>query len=255
MLREVVLRKEIELMLQLDESDNKIIKLKDSFKDIPSTIERLQKEIDVVYTRLVSEKEQYDEEKVELSYVADEINELNKKFDNIQKQINKDTTLGKDVTALQKLLDDEKKKKAIKDEEFLSSQAIVKDLEEVYTEVSTAYTKTKLENEKTIAELEENIKTYSKDIKEIEESKSLLFKDLQKYPGGNNLVETYLQVADAFAGQVVSKVENDSCSRCFMQITPQLLNDLQREGQHPGDKMNLITCPSCSCILYYDIEE
>ena len=62
-----------------------------------------------------------------------------------------------------------------------------------------------------------------------------------------DLLATYDRVARIRRGQALAEVRNDICTACRMRIRPQLVSDVRR-----GDR--LITCDSCSRILYYKHE-
>ncbi len=58
----------------------------------------------------------------------------------------------------------------------------------------------------------------------------------------------YERIQNHFPGGAICRAMNEMCTGCYMQIPPQLFNEIQRQD-------NIITCPACQRILYYISEE
>lgn len=57
------------------------------------------------------------------------------------------------------------------------------------------------------------------------------------------LLELYNFLYEKMGGKALAKIQDETCSECFMDLPPQLINEVKR-----GDK--IIRCPSCQRILY-----
>jgi predicted nucleic acid-binding Zn-ribbon protein len=246
------LRKDIELLIELDRLEDKIIRLKEIFKDIPEKKDVLQQKVQEAEEDLEVELENYEEQKSEISYLQDELNEINEEIATVQKQILQDTSKGKNVKSLEDNLFQLKRSKNVKEEEISASHSLLKDTEDVVNEVRDDFNSIKKEAEQFFSEIKEREGDFDSQVKEIEEFKAHILSKLGEIENGKELKTLYGQISEAFPGGVVAKVEYDSCSRCFMQITPQVLNELQRESGDEYSGGRVIRCASCSCILYYD---
>lgn len=234
--------------------EDKIIRLKEIFKDIPEKKEVLKLNVQEAEESLNIELENYEEQKSEISYLQDELNEINEEISDTQKQIAQDLTKGKNVKNLEDTLFQLKRSKTVKEEEVSASQSLLKDTEDVVNEVRDEYNKIKKEAEQFFEEIKRRESDFDSQVNEVDEFKNHIFEKLDKLDNGKELKTVYSQISEAFPGGVVAKVEYDSCSRCFMQITPQVLNELQRESGDEYSGGRIIRCSSCSCILYYDAD-
>jgi len=232
-------------MLELDRLNNKIIMLRQEFKNYPNKKQELLNEITEKEKYYKSELEHYEDQKLEISYLKEEISELKEEFEKLKSRLETDDSL-------QKEFDELKKNLLLKEEELLLNETLLNDTVEVVNEAKNVFETVKEENEKELERLKQKEKEYNNEIKEIENKKEELFQELAQIDTNVDLVKLYKEINEAFPGGVVSKVENDSCSRCFMQITPQILNEIYREAIPEKRKNEIITCPSCKCILYID---
>ena len=242
------LKKELEIMLELDRLNNKIIKLKDEFKNLPAKREELIQEILKKENYYKTEQEHYEDQKLELSYILEEVTELRKDTEAAAQKLSEN----EDDEALLKDYEDKKRLLIVREEELLSSETLLKDTVEVVEEAKNDFKTTKENNENELEKLKSEENSFLEEIADINKKQEVLFKELDKIDTNVDLVSLYKEINEAFPGGVVSKVENDSCSRCFMQITPQILNEIYREAIPEKRHDEIITCPSCKCILYID---
>jgi len=95
-------------------------------------------------------------------------------------------------------------------------------------------------------ELDEELETVQRDLKDREQRKQALIPGVDE-----DLYGLYERIRKAKTnGPGAVPIKNDSCSGCYMQIPPQVVNELIA-----GDR--IITCQSCSRILYWpeNVEE
>jgi len=235
-------------MLELDRLNKKILMLRDEFKNLPSKRESLLKEISEEEQLFKAEKEHYEDQKMELSYLQDEVTEFKREVSSLSEKLSKD----EGNEALVKDFEDQKRLLIIREEELLSGETLLKDTVEVVQECENDFTTTKEANEAELAKLKEEESNFLEEVRDINEKQDIFFKELDTIDTNVDLVSLYKEINEAFPGGVVSRVENDSCSRCFIQITPQILNEIYREALPDKRHNEIITCPSCKCILYID---
>ena len=88
--------------------------------------------------------------------------------------------------------------------------------------------------------LEKELEAVQRELKEHEQQKQALVPNVDE-----DLYELYERIRKAKKdGPGAVAVKNDSCTGCFMQIPPQVVNELIASDR-------LITCQSCSRILYW----
>lgn len=242
-------------MVELDRLEQKILHFKELFRDIPQTRIRFREEIEEAKERYLSEKEHYEEQKLEITYLKDEIQELDQKIALLKKELEAQREQGSNTETFESELEREEKTRLIRHEELISSETLIKDTEEVVKETESIYKTTKQDNETTLNELAEKEANFEREIKDIDRKKDKIFQKLEQLSRQEDLVSLYKQISEAFPGGVVAQVQFESCSRCFMQVTPQLLNELFRDQQQLDKDQKILTCPSCSCVLYLDPED
>lgn len=242
------LKKELEIMLELDRLNNKIIMLKDEFKNLPTKRENLLSDMVAKESYYKIEKEHYEDQKLELSYIQEEVTELKKDVEAASAKLSKD----ENDEVLLKDYENKKRLLIVREEELLSSETLLRDTVEVVEEAKNSYETTKETNEKELLILKKEEDNFLEEINEITKKQEGFFHELDEIDTNVDLVSLYKEINTAFPGGVVSRVENDSCSRCFMQITPQILNEIYREAIPEKRQDEIITCPSCKCILYID---
>ena len=242
------LTKKLELMLELDRLEKKVIFIKDQFKDFPSTKARLKKEVLDLKRALSAEQEHYEEQKLEISYIKDELIEIKSKIAGIAKSIDEkyDEELADLLVAKQNLL-------KLREEELKASETLLVDTIEVVNEAEEKHRSTKEADEAIITKLTLEKDTYEEEMAQLKLQQDAIFKELSDLNTNEDLVVLYERISEAFPGGVIAKIDKESCTRCFIGITPQLLNELYAEAIN-GDEA-IITCPSCRCIIYIDPEE
>jgi predicted nucleic acid-binding Zn-ribbon protein len=244
------LTKELELMLELDRLEKKVIVLKNKFKDFPTQKSNLNKEISDLKRSLSAEQEHYEEQKLEISFLKDELTEIHSKIENISKSLDKDYD-----EELANLLTDKNKLFKLREEELKASETLLKDTIDVVKESEDKYREVKEKNNKTIERLTSEKETFESEMKALRVQQDEIFKELGDLDSKEDLVALYNRISEAFPGGVISKIKNASCSRCFIEVTPQLLNELYREAVAEYRTGEIITCPSCRCIIYIDPNE
>ncbi len=120
---------------------------------------------------------------------------------------------------------------------------LMTDLDYVNSETASA-SQTLREEEAKVAErkreLDAELETVQRDLKDREQKKQTLIPDVDE-----DLYVLYERIRKAKTnGPGAVPIKNDSCSGCFMQIPAQVVNEVIA-----GDR--LITCQSCSRILYW----
>ncbi len=107
------------------------------------------------------------------------------------------------------------------------------------------------ESEKELAQLQSQAKSEQEEIQSQLTRNNALLEDCrteQKQIGEQldpALMTLFKRISKMNKGLAVAKVQDSVCMGCFMNVPPQMYIEVQR-GK------NLISCPQCSRILYYD---
>jgi len=136
-------------------------------------------------------------------------------------------------------VDDNKKRKDALETEFLEFMDERDKIESIVSESGKEYL---LLEEQISSEQAEIEKKSSNDKESLEE-----YLNQQKDIGKTlapALMEKFRKISKMNQGLAVTRVKNEVCLGCFMNIPPQLYIEVQRGN-------SLISCPQCSRILYY----
>ncbi|MBD3245913.1 MAG: hypothetical protein GF333_02780 [Candidatus Omnitrophica bacterium] len=232
------LKDEIRKLVQLQEFDEQIFRLKEEKEQhIPAQIAAL--------------KHQFEERKESLSYWENALKE-----EQVQKK-NKELDLAAKEEAVQKAqaqlyqLKTNKEYQAklteiasLKADASLIEEEILKVLEKVEeAERQRAEEKQKLEQEeKKFQQSEQELKNRGKDIDArisgLSGKREELAKDIDK-----KLLSRYERLLSVGQGRALAPIQGDSCGACYMRVTHQTINEV-RMYKDP------ISCESCMRILY-----
>ncbi|HRF90200.1 MAG TPA: C4-type zinc ribbon domain-containing protein, partial [Desulfobacter postgatei] len=152
----------------------------------------------------------------------------------------RNVTTNKEYQVLLREVDDNKKRKDALETELLQ---IMEEREKSQAVVN--------ESTKEYQQLEEQIKAEQNQIEEQTTKDRKLLEEYiksQKEIGVSldpKLLDRFKRISKMNQGSAVANVQDEVCLGCFMNIPPQLYIEVQRGNQ-------LILCPQCSRILYYD---
>jgi len=145
----------------------------------------------------------------------------------------------KEYQLLLREVDDNKKRKDALENEMLDFLEEKEKLEKLVSETEKEYALLEQQISAEQAEMEKQ----SADDKEMLEE----YLAQQQHIGKTldpSLMNKFLRISKMNKGLAVTRVHNEVCMGCFMNVPPQLYIEVQR-----GD--SLISCPQCSRILYH----
>ncbi len=232
-------KQDIETLLRLQEAETQIVQLKDTLaKD-----EQKQREI-------LARQEQFqkglDKQKQDLATCTASCEEIEQDIRLIDQRIAKSNeTLrmvrsNKEYQAMLREVEENRRRKEDIETSLLDlmeeKDRLSGDIEESEKELTQLQSQVKAEQEELQTELAKNsslLEDYRAEQKQIGE---------QLEPG---LMTLFKRISKMNKGLAVAKVQDSVCMGCFMNVPPQMYIEVQR-GK------NLISCPQCSRILYYD---
>ncbi|HOV33342.1 MAG TPA: C4-type zinc ribbon domain-containing protein [Candidatus Hydrogenedens sp.] len=233
------MKTQIKRLLELQQIDLQIDSLLVKEKEIPKQKEKLKiqekklrqeiEDSEKNYKKLMLNQREYEREIAQLQ-------EQVKRYDSQLQSVKKND----EYQALLKEIDEIKKQIGIKEEEQIKIMFQIDDANHFFMEakkrIETEIQQLKEQAEQIDKELQEVIK----ERKELEEKKLEAGKDIDK-----ELLSHYQRVKQRKkTGPVVVPLKDEICSGCFMQILPQIVNEIMA-----GEKIH--TCRHCGRILYY----
>ncbi|PIE62978.1 MAG: nucleotide-binding protein [Desulfobacter postgatei] len=230
---------DIATLVKLQEAETEIVRLNEVLNEIEKKKSKLASRLKQFAAALKENAEQL--EKLEKNCLDSE-NEIKIVDARIVKsnETLRNVTTNREYQVLLREVDDNKKRKDALETELLQ---IMEDREKSQTIVD--------ESKKEYQQLEEQIKAEQNQIEEqtTKDRKRLgEYLESQKEIGASldpKLLEQFKRISRMNQGSAVAGVQDQVCLGCFMNIPPQLYIEVQRGNE-------LIFCPQCSRILYYE---
>ena len=127
-------------------------------------------------------------------------------------------------------------------------EAVVQLMEQIEALTAQIEEETRIcaEDEKMLAD---DIAAVEKKISQFNAEKSKILKTRESKAGAvsASLLKKYTAIRDKRNGLAIVAVTGSVCRGCFMNIPPQLYNDLMKEDK-------LISCPTCHRIMFHEVE-
>ncbi len=239
MLKPVMSKPDIASLVKLQEAETQIVRLRDVLHEVEKKKIKLASRLKQFAAALrenteeleTLEKNCLDSEK-EIKIIDARIIKSNETLRNVN--------TNKEYQVLLREVDDNKKRKDALEtallqimEEREKSQAIVDESTKEYQQLE----------EQVKAEQNQIEEQTTKDRKLLEE-----YLESQEEIGvrlDSKLLDRFKRISKMNQGSAVTKVQDQVCLGCFMNIPPQLYIEVQRANE-------LIFCPQCSRILYYE---
>lgn len=230
---------DIATLVKLQEAETQIVRLKDVLYEVEKKKTKLASRLKQFAAALKENTEEL--EKLEKNCLDSE-NEIKIVDARIIKsnETLRNVTTNKEYQVLLREVDDNKKRKDALEtallqimEEREQSQAIVDESTKEYQQLE----------EQVKAEQHQIEEQTTKDRKLLEE-----YLESQEEIGARidpKLLDRFRRISKMNRGSAVAGVQDQICLGCFMNIPPQLYIEVQRGNQ-------LIFCPQCSRILYYE---
>jgi len=237
MTEELNISTQLDQLIRLQDIDSEIFRIESEKAQKPTYIQELK---DVLQTKKTGIEEaennlkalqvKHKEKELELAGKEEEIKKL-------QTQLYQLKT-NKEYTAMMTEIERHKADNSILEEDIIK----------LMDEIDSASGKVKEEKEK----FEEESKRSNADIKIVEEEIKKLEDDISALKAkrgelvpliDKNVLSEYDRILDSKDGLALAKVENDSCSGCYMLLPSQVINEIKMRD-------NIIYCESCRRMLY-----
>ncbi len=232
------MRESLKLLIDLQNMDIVIDKLKERKGSIPEKIKELQEKHNNDLEELENSKSflsslQVDKKNKELELASEE--EAIKKH---QKELNA-IKKNEAYKAMLKQIEDAEKEKQRLEDEILEIMQKNEDFKKEFSEGKVKIEQSKETMNKEINSLNEEMKHLLEKMQELVQKRSFY---IDKIP--QESFEKYEKIRTNRGGMVVVRIEANSCGGCHLSVLPQSINEAMKDEE-------LVTCQNCGRILYW----
>ena len=229
----------LEQLIKLQEIDLRLLEIKNFMGDLPSTVETQEKDV----TAMKSDNE---EQQIRITQIEKEMRHYEREIEGINMQIVKYkeqlylVKSNKEYDSLNHEIDHMKTNISDFETQLLNLIEEKEELEEIIKiktdkiEVITAsLSSNKIELQSAMAETQ-NEQT------ELENTRSILFKNIEPIK-----LNAYERIRQSREGAGMVSIIGQACGGCYSQLPPQTVIEIKKSA-------DIIICPSCSIMLFWD---
>ncbi len=235
----VSIKDQLQKLVELQKLDSQILGFKKDKEDKPRELSELQE-------RFNSNKQKTDELKKEIDGLLvkrkEKELELSVKEEAIKKAQQQLYVLktNKEYTAKLKEIDGIKADKSVIEDELIGIFDMIDSKKDQFAKEQE---RLKLEEQKLSSEKEK----INNQLKEIDQNLETLINKRKQLTGDiqSKILSQYDKVLDNRSGLAIVPVKNETCQGCFMNVTPQVINEIKMHDR-------VIICQMCSRILYLE---
>ena len=232
------MREQIGRVVQLQEIEIKINKIKSVLEVIPGKISSLDKEVRDAEQDMEMKKSLVDE--LRKKYRLNE-SDYQSNLSMLRKSQEKLAAVktNKEYQSILKEIDDIKAKNSLVEDEMLKSLDVIETTERETVTLKKEFLeiKDRIDREKEI--IKEKIGQSETDLAELDEERGSVAKNIDK-----EIMSKFNIVKGLTKGTAIAPVLDSICRGCNMNIPPQMYNDLQRFD-------SIKFCPHCQRIIYW----
>jgi predicted nucleic acid-binding Zn-ribbon protein len=232
------LRAQIEVLASLQSIDREI-KEKDKTRQLVlGEIQRWQSEMEAKRNEIELQRQEWAERDRLRKEKESTLQEESAKAVERRMRMNRIKNI-KELQALQKEIDQIKQGNSVLEEELIKILEELEALAATLNQKEAGYKELEQQWTTRRAELEQQLAQAESDVVEISKGRQALATQLN-----GDLIERYELIFSRRGGTAVVTVLGGICQGCFMNIPPQMYNEILK-----GERLHL--CPSCNRILFY----
>ena len=229
----------LEQLIKLQEIDQRLLEIKDFMGDLPSVVKTQEKEMAIIESENDGKQKRIIEVEKEMRHCERGIENMNvqmvkykdqvylvksnKEYDSLNHEIDHiKTNISESETELLNLIEE---KDTLEDSVKLNTgkmKSIIESLSSNKVELKSAMDETQHEQEK------------------LENNRNNLFKDIEPVK-----LNTYERIRQGREGVGMISIIGKACGGCYSQLPPQTVIEIKKS-------IEIITCPSCSIMLFWD---
>jgi len=232
------MKEQIGIVVQLQEIEIKINKIKSVLDVIPGRISSLDKEMSDAEQEIDRKKSLVDE--LRKKYRLNE-SDYQANLSTLRKSQEKLAAVktNKEYQSILKEIDDIKAKNSLVEDEMLKNLDVIEATERETVTLKNEFLEIKDRIDRDKETIKDKIEQSETDLAELDEKRGAISKNIDK-----ELMSKYNIVKGLTKGTAIAPVLDSICRGCNMNIPPQMYNDLQRFD-------SIKFCPHCQRIIYW----
>lgn len=233
------MKQQLQLLWKLQTIEQQIEEAQRKTVAYPLELERLQ-------ALLKAQEEQYEEERRRIEELEKERIEMEGELELENERIKRsqlkllEIKTNKEYQALLKEIESGKEHNSQREEEIIR---MLDEIDQLKTDFATSRErvhKEKEEIEKEAAQVKERMVKVEQDIGHLQQTREEIFSETDA-----DLLKRYTALKEKRNGIAIVLVKNEGCQGCFVNIPPQMYNEVQKNKE-------IILCPNCHRILYWE---
>lgn len=232
------MRKDVELLLKLQDVDYDLGELERSKYYLPDMIDNLEKELEETRAFLANTEEELKEKNMIIRRLEGDLQVHNSELERLQKQM-KFIKTNREYDALTNEMAGHKLKISEMEEQTLESMASVDELGEKIEEFKRKMDEVTKTNTPQLQQLQEELNSIDDKMKIKEGERKNIAVRIDK-----KVLATYERVRRGKGEQVVVTIRKRACTGCYKSLPPQRIQEIKMEEE-------IITCDNCGRILVW----
>ncbi len=229
---------ELQMLINLQELDQKVSQLEENVKQIPRDIDSLNRTLEETRQTFQQTQQSLEDENKERRRLEGEVEDLQQKLSKYKGQLIEVKT-NKEYQALLHEIETIEREISAKEDNVIERLMAADEWEKKAQRSQKELKEKDGETLERLKELEAFTEHSEDEIAGLQQGRVQL---QEKIP--YQLTEQYNRISSARNGMALAEAKDQSCQGCHVRLRPQLFNDL-KTNQH------IIACESCNRILYY----
>jgi len=232
------LRNKLELLIQLQDCDNRIREIISSKEEGPLRVQQLETELEAIEREHQEDFEKLESLKKDRRKVDQDIQELENKIEKSNVKLSQIKS-NKEYTAALKEIEDLKNSKFKTEDKAIQLMEDIEELEKKCVENKDKQSALRKQFEQKKGAIEKELIGLNKELENLEKEGIRFNQAIEE-----DLLKKYLFLKERKGGIAICSVIEGVCQACHMGIPPQKFNELLRGNF-------LMTCPNCNRIIYW----
>jgi predicted nucleic acid-binding Zn-ribbon protein len=234
-----MVKKQLQLLWKLQTIEQQIEEAQKNKARYPLELERLQGQLKAQEEKQAEEKQRIEELEKKRVLMEGELDLGNERIKRSQLKLLAIKT-NKEYQALLKEIETGKEHNSQREEEIISMLEEIDQLKTDYARTVERAHKEREEIEEEEAQVKDQMVTVEQDIALWSQNREEIIKEMDP-----ELLKRYNTLKERRNGIAVVLVKNEGCQGCFVNIPPQMYNEVQKNKE-------IILCPNCHRILYWE---
>jgi len=232
------MKKEMDMLLRLQEIDYQLGELERSKDYLPDMILKLEKELEDTNNTLKETEEKLKSQNLEKKNLELEVESLNQQLAKFQKQMREIKT-NREYDALTTEISNRKLKISENEDKILELMDSLDELEEKLTELKKKKEEVDKNNTAQLQTLRKEMDSVGTKIKMKEDERKNVTVRVDR-----RLLSTYERIKKGRGADVVVSVKKGACGACYKSLPPQRIQEIKMRN-------GIIICDSCGRILIW----